>query len=159
MISISSICGIIGTVFSGLLSDKLFRGKRYIPACLASFMNLIALYLFLYIPDGGKLMDIVAMVLFGISIGILICYLGGLMAIDLAPKEATGAAVGVIGIASYMAAGIQDILSGFFIESKKQIIGGVEIIDFSFIRMFWILSAMVSLLLLICIYYKHHRRV
>ena len=64
-------------------------------------MNLIALYLFLYIPDGGKLMDIVAMVLFGISIGILICYLGGLMAIDLAPKEATGAAVGVIGIASY----------------------------------------------------------
>ena len=53
-------------------------------------MNLIALYLFLYIPDGGKLMDIVAMVLFGISIGILICYLGGLMAIDLAPKEATG---------------------------------------------------------------------
>ena len=146
LISISSICGIIGTVFSGLLSDKLFRGKRYIPACLASFMNLIALYLFLYIPDGGKLMDIVAMVLFGISIGILICYLGGLMAIDLAPKEATGAAVGVIGIASYMAAGIQDI-------------GGVEIIDFSFIRMFWILSAMVSLLLLICIYYKHHRRV
>ena len=136
VISISSICGIIGTVFSGLLSDKLFRGKRYIPACLASFMNLIALYLFLYIPDGGKLMDIVAMVLFGISIGILICYLGGLMA-----------------------AGIQDILSGFFIESKKQIIGGVEIIDFSFIRMFWILSAMVSLLLLICIYYKHHRRV
>ena len=159
LISISSICGIIGTVFSGLLSDKLFRGKRYIPACLASFMNLIALYLFLYIPDGDKLMDIVAMVLFGISIGILICYLGGLMAIDLAPKEATGAAVGVIGIASYMAAGIQDILSGFFIESKKQIIGGVEIIDFSFIRMFWILSAMVSLLLLICIYYKHHRRV
>ena len=159
LISISSICGIIGTVFSGLLSDKLFRGKRYIPACLASFMNLIALYLFLYIPDGGKLMEIVAMVLFGISIGILICYLGGLMAIDLAPKEATCAAVGVIGIASYMAAGIQDILSGFFIESKKQIIGGVEIIDFSFIRMFWILSAMVSLLLLICIYYKHHRRV
>ena len=159
LISISSICGIIGTGFSGVLSDKLFRGKRYIPACLASFMNLIALYLFLYIPDGGKLMDIVAMVLFGISIGILICYLGGLMAIDLAPKEATGAAVGVIGIASYMAAGIQDILSGFFIESKKQIIGGVEIIDFSFIRMFWILSAMVSLLLLICIYYKHHRRV
>ena len=141
LISVSSVCGIIGTVFSGLLSDKLFKGHRYAPACIASAINLIALCLFLFIPDsdGSKIIDITAMVLFGISIGILICYLGGLMAIDLAPKSATGAAVGVIGIASYIAAGIQDIVSGFFIESKKQIIDGIEVIDFSFIRMFWVL--------------------
>lgn len=160
LISVSSVCGIIGTVFSGLLSDKLFKGHRYAPACIASAINLIALCLFLFIPDsdGSKIIDITAMVLFGISIGILICYLGGLMAIDLAPKSATGAAVGVIGIASYIAAGIQDIVSGFFIESKKQIIDGIEVIDFSFIRMFWVLSALASLLLLLFIYYKHHKR-
>ena len=160
LISVSSVCGIIGTVFSGLLSDKLFKGHRYAPACIASAINLIALCLFLFIPDsdGSKIIDITAMVLFGISIGILICSLGGLMAIDLAPKSATGAAVGVIGIASYIAAGIQDIVSGFFIESKKQIIDGIEVIDFSFIRMFWVLSALASLLLLLFIYYKHHKR-
>lgn len=160
LISVSSVCGIIGTVFSGLLSDKLFKGHRYAPACIASAINLIALCLFLFIPDsdGSKIIDITAMILFGISIGILICYLGGLMAIDLAPKSATGAAVGVIGIASYIAAGIQDIVSGFFIESKKQIIDGIEVIDFSFIRMFWVLSALASLLLLLFIYYKHHKR-
>ena len=158
LVSISSVCGIIGTVSSGLLSDKLFKGQRYAPACIASALNLIALCLFLFIPNGGKIIDITAMVLFGISIGILICYLGGLMAIDLAPKTAAGAAVGVIGVASYMAAGIQDIMSGFFIESRKQIINGVEVIDFSFIRLFWILSALASLLLLIFIYYKHHKR-
>ena len=160
LISVSSVCGIIGTVFSGLLSDKLFKGHRYAPACIASAINLIALCLFLFIPDsdGSKIIDITAMILFGISIGILICYLGGLMAIDLAPKSATGAAVGVIGIASYIAAGIQDIVSGFFIESKKQIIDDIEVIDFSFIRMFWVLSALASLLLLLFIYYKHHKR-
>ena len=160
LISVSSVCGIIGTVFSGLLSDKLFKGHRYAPACIASAINLIALCLFLFIPDsdGSKIIDITAMILFGISIGILICYLGALMAIDLAPKSATGAAVGVIGIASYIAAGIQDIVSGFFIESKKQIIDGIEVIDFSFIRMFWVLSALASLLLLLFIYYKHHKR-
>ena len=64
------------------------------------------------------------MILFGISIGILLCFLGGLMAIDIAPKEATGAAVGVIGIASYAAAGLQDVVSGFLIESRKGIVGG-----------------------------------
>lgn len=46
------------------------------------------------------------------------------MAIDLAPKEATGAAVGVIGIASYMAAGIQDILSGFLLRAKNRLLEG-----------------------------------
>ena len=44
------------------------------------------------------------------------------------------------------------------IESKKQIIDGIEVIDFSFIRMFWVLSALASLLLLLFIYYKHHKR-
>ena len=32
IISISSICGIIGTVFSGIISDKMFSGSRNIPA-------------------------------------------------------------------------------------------------------------------------------
>ncbi|MGL5272967.1 MAG: MFS transporter, partial [Phocaeicola sp.] len=32
IISISSVCGIIGTVLSGIVSDKLFKGKRTIPA-------------------------------------------------------------------------------------------------------------------------------
>ena len=52
------------------------------------------------------------MVLFGLSIGVLICFLGGLMATDIAPKKASGAALGIVGIASYIGAGVQDILSG-----------------------------------------------
>ena len=44
------------------------------------------------------------MVLFGVAIGVLICYLGGLMAIDLVPRKATGAALGIVGLASYMGA-------------------------------------------------------
>ena len=32
IISISSVCGIIGTMFSGVISDKLFGGRRNVPA-------------------------------------------------------------------------------------------------------------------------------
>jgi OPA family sugar phosphate sensor protein UhpC-like MFS transporter len=146
LISISSVCGVIGTVFSGLISDKFFHGKRNALACLATLLNGLSLALFLFAPHSLTL-DIVSMVLFGISIGILICFLGGLMAVDLAPKEAAGAALGVIGIASYIGACIQDVLSGYLIESNKTVVNGENLYDFSTIRIFWIGSAIMSFLL------------
>ncbi len=153
LISISAVCGVVGTIFSGLISDKFFGGKRYTPACIFSLMNAIALLLLLFAPH-SFILDVTCMILFGVSIGVLICFLGGLMATDLAPKEATGAALGTIGIASYIGAGIQDILSGYLIESQKTVVNGVNIYDFSLIRIFWIMAAGVSLLLLTIIWFK-----
>ena len=111
IISINALLGIIGTVFSGWLSDVAFKGNRYIPAVAAGVLEIISLLLFAF---GGNAvwLNILAMVLFGIAIGILICFLGGLMAVDIVPREASGAALGVVGIASYAAAGLQDIASG-----------------------------------------------
>jgi len=153
LISISAVCGIVGTIFSGLISDKLFGGKRYVPACLFSAMNALSLILFLLAPH-SFIVDVICMIFFGISIGVLICFLGGLMATDIAPKEATGAALGTIGIASYIGAGIQDILSGYLIESERTIVNGEAIYNFSNIRFFWILASLVSLTLLIIIWIK-----
>lgn len=152
LISVSSVCGIIGTVFSGLLSDKLFGGNRTKPAILMSALNLLALVLFLVVPAGHQIADITSMVLFGISVGVLICFLGGLMAVDVAPARATGAALGVIGVASYIGAGLQDIVSGVLFESRKTLIDGKEIYDFSDIRLFWIAAAASSLVLLVIIW-------
>jgi OPA family sugar phosphate sensor protein UhpC-like MFS transporter len=157
LISISSIFGIFGTIFSGLFSDKLFKGDRTIPAILMSALNLFALLLFLLVPAGYYYIDIISMVLFGISIGVLICFLGGLMAVDIAPKEAVGAAAGVIGIASYIAAGVQDVLSGFLIEGKKTIVDGITTYNFNNIRYFWLTAAALSLTLLIVIAGRHQK--
>ena len=148
LIAVSSVCGVVGTVFSGLISDKFFHSDRNIPAFIFSLMNLLSLLLFLFGPRDCYWLDIASMILFGISIGVLICFLGGLMAVDLAPKEATGAALGVIGISSYMAAGLQDIVSGALIETGKTIVDGATIYDFHQIRIFWTAAAAISLLLL-----------
>ena len=64
--------------------------------------------------------DVTAMILFGTSIGVLLCFLGGLMAVDIAPRNASGAALGVVGIASYIGAGLQDVMSGVLIEGNKR---------------------------------------
>jgi OPA family sugar phosphate sensor protein UhpC-like MFS transporter len=147
IIAVSSVCGIIGTVLSGVLSDKLFNGSRNVPALLFGIGNTVAIALFVFVPKGYFAIDIFSMILFGLSIGVLICFLGGLMAVDIAPKKASGAALGVVGIASYIGAGVQDILSGNLIGGSKTMAEGVAAYDFSSIRYFWIGAAALSFIL------------
>ena len=90
--------------------------------------------------------DILAMILFGSSIGVLLCFLGGLMAVDIAPRNASGAALGVVGIASYIGAGLQDVMSGILIEGQKTVQNGVDVYDFTYINWFWIGAALLSVL-------------
>ena len=146
IISICPVCGIIGTMFSGVISDKLFGGRRNVPALIFGLMNVFALCLFLLVPGVHFWIDVLAMVLFGLGIGVLICFLGGLMAVDIAPRNASGAALGVVGIASYIGAGLQDVMSGVLIEGQKTVQNGVDVYDFTYINWFWIGAALLSVL-------------
>jgi len=152
IISISSVCGIIGTMFSGVISDKFFGGHRNLPALIFGLMDVAALCLFLLIPGVHFWLDALAMVLFGLGIGVLICFLGGLMAVDIAPRNASGAALGVVGIASYIGAGLQDVMSGILIEGNKTIVNGIERYDFTYINWFWIGAAVLSVLLTLLVW-------
>lgn len=152
IISISSVCGIIGTMFSGVISDKFFGGRRNAPALIFGLMDVVALCLFLLVPGVHFWLDALAMILFGLGIGVLICFLGGLMAVDIAPRNASGAALGVVGIASYIGAGLQDVMSGILIEGNKTVIDGVDTYDFTYINWFWIGAAILSVLLALLVW-------
>ena len=160
IISVNAVCGLFGTLFSGVVSDRLFGGRRNVPALIFGAMNTVALCLFLLVPGAHKGVDVLAMVLFGTSIGVLFCFLGGLMAVDVAPKNAAGAALGVVGVASYLGAGIQDIVSGYLIKARGAAEGGKKAYEFSHtvfhwngaeyavdhIALFWIGASLLSLL-------------
>ena len=146
VISVNALLGILGTVFSGWLSDRLFHGRRNVLAFGFGVLNTLALTLFLYSGD-GMFVNLLSMVLFGMAIGVLICFLGGLMAIDIVPREATGAALGIVGMASYVGAGLQDIISGWLIDSGKQVVDGVTRYDFSTAAVFWIAASALSFIL------------
>lgn len=152
VVSVSSVCGIIGTILSGWVSDKLFRGRRNVPALIFGLMNVVSLCMFLLIPEGNFVLDIASMIIFGLAIGALICYLGGLMAVDIASKKASGAALGVVGIASYIGAGVQELISGFTIGGNKEIINGIEVYDFSIVTWFWIGASILSVLCVLCVW-------
>lgn len=146
VISVNALLGIIGTVFSGWLSDCLFHGRRNVLAFGFGVLNTLALTLFLY-SGNGMFVNLLAMVLFGMAIGVLICFLGGLMAIDIVPREATGAALGIVGMASYVGAGLQDIVSGWLIDSGKTLVDGVVRYDFGTAALFWIAASALSFIL------------
>jgi len=151
IISINALLGIVGTVLSGWFSDVLFKGKRNMPALIFGILNTISLILFLF--SGDELwINILSMVLFGIAIGVLICFLGGLMAVDIVPRNASGAALGIVGIASYIGAGLQDIISGTLIEKSKVLIetsNGVNYYQYNFepAIIFWISASVISFIL------------
>jgi OPA family sugar phosphate sensor protein UhpC-like MFS transporter len=65
-------------------------------------------------------LDVTAMVLFGLAVGILLTFLGGLMAVDRVPKCAAGAALGIAGLGSYLGAGLQSLVSGCLVERDAE---------------------------------------
>ena len=146
IIAFSAAFGVLGTVLAGWLSDKVFRSDRVKPAILSGILSFIALALFLF-ADGGYLMNIFYVSLFSLSVGVLYCIVAGLMAVDIVPRKATGAALGVVGISSYVAAGLQDITSGLLIQYNTTVVDGADVYDFGPVSWFWLAAALISFIL------------
>lgn len=146
VIAFSAIFGILGTVMAGWLSDRVFKGDRAKPAIISGILSFASLALFLFV-GGGYGLNILYVSLFSLFVGILYCIVAGLMAVDIVPRKATGAALGVVGISSYIAAGLQDIISGYMIQGNTTAIGGEEVYDFAPVSVFWLIAALISFIL------------
>ena len=152
ILGLKDVCGIVGTLLSGVMSDRYFNGQRGLPALLSGILYASAIALFVWGPASPTL-DSLSMILFGLSLGVLLCFLGGLMAVDICPKEAAGTALGLVGVASYLGAGIQDILSGHVIENGKHVVDNNTCYDFSAASTMWVGAAVLSLLLTTVVWY------
>ena len=154
IIGFSAIFAIVGTVGAGWLSDTVFKGDRVKPALISGFISLAALGLFLLV-DGNKWVMAAFVSVFSLAVGVLYCIVSGLMAIDIVPRKATGAALGIVGISSYMTIGIQNIVSGQLIDryavETMEVVDGVSkvVTQYNFIpvAIFWLSAVLISFLL------------
>jgi OPA family sugar phosphate sensor protein UhpC-like MFS transporter len=153
IISASAIAGIAGTFFSGIVADRLFGGRRHVPALIFGLLYIAATALFVLGPPSAVL-DTATMVLFGVAMGALLAYLGGMMAIDLVDKSAVGTATGIVGVASYLGAAIQDLVSGQLIHAGKTMVDGRAHYDFALAGWLWIGAAVLSCLLALLVWPK-----
>lgn len=141
IIAFSEAFGVAGTIFAGWLSDTVFRGDRVKPVLISGIFCCVSLLLFLF-TGGGYLMNILYVSVFSLFIGVLYCIVAGLMAVDIVPRKATGAALGIVGISSYVAAAIQDVVTGYLIEG-----GADKAYDFTSAAIFWTAACILSFVL------------
>ena len=144
IIAFSEAFGIAGTVLAGWLSDSVFKGNRVMPVLISGIVCLLSMTAFLF-TGGTYILNIVYVAVFSISIGVIYCIVAGLMAFDIVPRKATGAALGLVGLFSYIAAGLQDLVSGFLIGGH--VTGSMEkavSYDFGPVSWFWLAACLLS---------------
>jgi OPA family sugar phosphate sensor protein UhpC-like MFS transporter len=146
LLMISTLAGIVGAVAYGYMSDKWFDARRPPVNLIFAIVELIGVALLFFGP-ANLTMLVISMLLYGVGVTGLVTSLGGLFAVDIAPKRAAGAAMGVIGVFSYLGAGLEELISGRLIQHGMKVVNGERIYDFNAAIGFWIGAAVVSMLL------------
>ena len=109
--------GIPGTLLCGLLSDKIFNGRRAPATIIYMILVTIAVLVYWQNPPGNPLIDNIAL----IAIGFLIygpVMLIGVHALDLVPKKAAGTAAGLTGLFGYLGGALfANAAMGFVVDA------------------------------------------
>jgi len=147
VISVNTVAGILGALAFGFTSDKVFNARRPPTNAIFAGMEIIGLLMVFFGPPGKPVFMTVAFFIYGFGLTGLVTSLGGLFALDIAPKRAAGAAMGFIGVFSYIGAALQDQISGHLIENGVTIVDGVRHYDFTSAILFWIGMSFVSFIL------------
>jgi len=152
ILSVYPLAALAGAALSGVISDRLFRSRRNVPSLLMGVLVTLSLFALAELPAGDPWVDSAILAVFGFHMGGLLTYLGGLMAVDLAPKRAAGAAMGVIGAFCYLGAAIQDTVSGWLVDRGRTMLDGVARYDFQPLLAFWIGCSVASIALTLLVW-------
>ncbi|HNS72839.1 MAG TPA: MFS transporter [bacterium] len=147
LLAMNPVAGIAGCAAYGFISDKLFGARRPPVNLICAVMEIASLAVIFFMPGNNPVLLTIAFLAYGFSINGLVTSLGGLFAVDISPKKAAGAAMGFIGVFSYLGAAIQERVSGTLIGAGTTMVDGVRHYDFSSAIWFWLGSSAVSLIL------------
>jgi OPA family sugar phosphate sensor protein UhpC-like MFS transporter len=145
-IAFNTVAGIIGSISYGYVSDKLFDARRPPANLLFAIVEVIALLIIFYGPQNTVVLAC-AFALYGAGLSGLVASIGGLFGVDIAPRGAAGAAMGFVGVFSYLAAATQEYVSSKLIAAGVTVVDGIRVYDFDPAIMFWIGSSVLSMIL------------
>ena len=147
MIGVNSVSGFAGSLAYGWVSDVWFRGRRPPATLLFGLVEIAALFVMFYGPRSTPLL-IAALFVYGFALSGILAVLGGLFAVDLSSRRATGMAMGFIGFVSYIGATIQEKVSGALIHANTRTFAdGATHVDFTVPVRIWVGASVISMLL------------
>jgi len=146
LLGVYGAAGIAGSIAYGYLSDNVFDARRPPANLVFAIIEILALVVIFYGPSDYFTL-VIAFAVYGAALSGLIASVGGLFAVDIAPRGATGAAMGLVGVFSYLGAGTQDIISAGLIESGTTFVDEVKVYNFDTVILFWISTSVISMLL------------
>jgi MFS transporter, OPA family, sugar phosphate sensor protein UhpC len=147
LVGINAWAGIAGCIAYGVISDRFFGARRPPLTLIFGVLEIASLFVIFSGPTGNAWVIGIGFAIYGFTLSGLLAVLGGLFAVDIVPREATGAAMGVIGLFSYTGATLQDIVSGVLIERGTTTVNGLKQYDFSAPVTFWIGASVMSAIL------------
>ena len=139
ILAISSVTGGLGSVCSGIVSDKVFKSHHAITSIVFGIVMLVGIIGFCKFSYNRSLC-MVFTAIYGFGLGIELSFLGGMLAVDLVSQKATGAAMGMVGLLSYLGATGQELINGRLMDISKTIVNGAVAYNFNVINKFWIVS-------------------
>ena len=139
IIGLAEIFGVAGNLCAGWLSDVAFRGNRVRPVVLSGVLAVLSLAGFLF-WGGDFAMNMAFVAVFSFAFSVVFCIVAGLMALDFVPRRATGAALGIVGVSSYAAAGLQSVASGLLIDG----FASDGLYNFVPVSVFWIAACFLA---------------
>ena len=145
-LAVNTVAGILGSIAYGYLSDKCFDARRPPANLIFAIVEIAALYLIFFGPQ-NDLVLFLAFAVYGAALSGLVASIGGLFGVDIAPRGATGAAMGFVGVFSYLGAATQENVSATMIANAVTIVDEVRVYNFDLAIYFWIGTSVASMLL------------
>ena len=153
LIGLNTFTGILGCVAYGFISDKYFDARRPPVTLMFGIVEIASLFLIFFGPDSTVVLTI-AFLIYGFTLSGLLAVLGGLFAIDIAPKNISGAAMGFIGLFSYIGAGLQEKISSLLIKTSTENDTSALLYNFDDAIIFWVSASIVSFILSLALWNK-----
>jgi sugar phosphate permease len=141
MIASLPLVGICGTVCAGVISDKLFKGKRA-PVNLLYLVGVILSIIALKINTINSLNYVIIGLLGAFTYGPQMM-IGGLCAVESSSKKVASAATGFTGIFGYVGAFLSATGTGFLVDKLGK--NGVE--NWNGAIYFWLVSGIICLII------------
>jgi OPA family sugar phosphate sensor protein UhpC-like MFS transporter len=145
-LAVNTVAAIFGSIAYGYLSDKCFDARRPPANLIFAIVEILSLVLIFFGPHDDVVLFF-AFAIYGASLSGLIASVGGLFGVDIAPRGATGAAMGFVGVFSYLGAAIQENVSATLISGGMMMVDGVRVYDFDKAIYFWIGTSVLSMIL------------